>query len=712
MARDPHLNAGLKWRLLGAFVVAALTPVALIFFRAPQWAAIVASLVVAGFLAWYVGRYILGNVNRLLSIAERLGRFRRRRSGAYSRDELGELIHDFDHFLNGLEHSYTEGLEPPSDAEPAEPGLLRAAHGRAVFQASLATGDTLAGDATVLPGQATDYQRSCPRMTGVNAVRVFRETLTVVKEQLAQLRDVPELDEKDKGIIEFQRLLLEDEALIKGVETCLGDKLNLNESISTTFAIIISKLVASKNAYIAARADDCLDLKQRLMDAIIRKVNPGVQDLYADAAGKVVFCQQIYPSEVIMLQRAGAVGIVSALGTASSHAEILLRSFNIPSLVNIEGLPVHMLKGRKVLLDTLHKRLIIDPTPDEVTELTHQARVDPKLIIREPVQLQNGEAVAVCATINNVTVEARRARETGADGVGLFRSEMSFIGRPNLPGEEELFQEYKTLVGAFKGMPISMRMLDLGSDKIASFGQDEGEENPCMGNRSMRLLIRRSDIFRNQLRAMIRAASDETCILFPMISGWHELDRISQFIKRVADELEHEEIEGADRVKYGLMVEVPGVVERFQDYVGEFDEFNIGTNDLTQYTLAADRNNRNVTEYFKTYHPSILSMIERICRLGAGARKKVCLCGEMANEIELLPLLIGLGVRRYSVPYLFIPQLKQLVRSVDVAKCRELAGKALASRSTDQVEALLREYRFLAHEPYVPDSAPECPAGT
>ena len=696
METSPNLNINIKWKLFGAFFLAFLTPVVLFLCRMPPEIIVGTGLVFTGLLAWY-SIHLFNTVTELLRLANRLRVRRSEQNPAAAKDEVTQLIHAFDDFYVGLETSFTTStlgktITQTGLGESGEPALAKAAHGRAVFDAGLASGESIAGEAMMLPRRSEEELMGLSGLIGKEALSLFRKAVDQVKEQLVRLRDIPELEESEKGIIEFQRLLLVDAALIKGVQACLRDDLTLSESLNTTFVVIVSKLEASKNRYIAARSADCLDLKQRLRETMARSSGAGEDDIYGVVSGKIVLCQQIYPSEVIMLYRAGVAGIVCSQSTASSHAEILMQSFNIPSLANLSGVPVQVLPGRSVLLDTLHKRLIVDPEDHEIEDLSGQSPIDPSSVIRDRVFLSNEEPIVINATINNVEVEAQRARDAGADGVGLFRSEMSYIGRQDLPDEEELYQEYSVLTNTFKGKRVTMRMLDLGSDKLAAFQAHEYEENPCMGHRSMRLLIRRTDIFRNQLRAMLRAANDDACILFPMISGWHELDKIQSLISRISEELRSEDVEISENVRYGLMVEVPSVVERFDDYVKEFDEFSIGTNDLTQYTLAADRNNKRVAEYYKSYHPSMLSMIRRVCKEGKKYDKTVCLCGEMAADAFLTPLLLGLGVRSLSVPYALIPETKKLVRSLDVVKCQEMADLALSCRSTGEVEAVLADF--------------------
>ena len=693
---DPGSPARIGWKLLAAFLLCALVPVSLHVLEVPVWLAGVAGVTVAAGLAWYAYARMFGTLHRLWTIASRVPaqhteNFRPQTPPA---DELDGLLELFDHLVSEvakrklgdtveLDRATLQASGPPP--APAK-GLPR------VHQATVATGDSVVGPAVALPRRMAEDLLLSARLDGPAAAKLFTAAVAVVRQDLEGLRSAPELKDAQRGIVDFQILLLDDEALNKGVQKCLGDGLSLPEALNNTFAAIVAKLESSGNAYIAARAADCLDLKQRLMDALLRQTHPGVDDLYAECAGKVVCCQQIYPSEVITLCRVGVKGIVAVTGTATSHAVILLQSFNLPALVNIDDLPVHLLAGRQVLLDTETRRLVLDPTPADEQHLRTPTTALSRGAWRAPVKLASGEEVRVLATINNVGVEAARASVSGADGVGLFRSEMGFIGQRELPSEEALTAEYRALTSAFAGRPIVMRMLDLGSDKLAGFQQDdEREENPCMGNRSMRLLLRRPTIFRQQLRAMLRAATPETCILFPMISGWHELHRVRDLADKIARELAATEQLDLDRVGYGIMVEVPGIVERFEDYVSEFSTFNLGTNDLTQYALAADRNNKDVAEYYNYLNPAILSMIHKVCRLGDAHERHVCLCGEMATDRAALPLLLGLGVRSFSVAYPQIVRMKERLRTLDLPECEALAAKALLCRSSDEVEALLKQ---------------------
>lgn len=690
----PGIDISIRWKLALAFVVTLAFPIAMQEARMPIWLTVLIGVPVTMAATWYASRRVIELTHRLREVISRFGRSAAANpdDDDHFKDELSDLVHSFDHLVEHLEQSYPTPAPATGDApaKTATSGAF-AAQVRHTYIASLATGEPAAGVLCLLPRRGVEDMRWASRVTGDKALAMFADACKVVREQLEKLRDGSDLAPDKLGIIDFQVLLLKDPSLTKGLDTCLADGLTLPDSLNTAFGFICTKLEASPNAYISARVPDCLDLKHHLIDALSHLANPSLADAYRGLTGKIVACHQVFPSDVILLRNAGVAGLVSVLGTPSSHAEIFLQSFNLPSISNVPGLPMERLQGCHVLLDTHHKRVITCPNEQDLKVISRAPEVRAADIITGPVLLA-GQPFSVEVTINNVAVEAALARDFGADGVGLFRSEMSFIGRPDLPTEEELFREYRTLAERFAGRRLVMRMMDLGSDKLAMFQQHITEENPSMGNRSMRLLIRHPQIFRTQLRAMLRAATPETCILYPMITGWHELRIIRKLNDEVLRELAEAKIPHCAQVQYGLMVEVPGMVERFADFVEQFDVFNIGTNDLTQYTLAADRNNEEVAEYYRFFHPAIISMIRKVCRIGQEHGKVVRICGQMGADITLLPLLVGLGARNLSIPYRHIPTVKHLITRLDLHACERLAADALAAASTDDVEALLHAY--------------------
>ena len=691
MRNQPNIDISIRWKLLGGFAACFFLPVIAAQVGVPLWLTLAVGLpLIIGLTLFSAGR-ILRTLERVHSVMDRLGKKKHPSEGdpAY-KDELSALAHGFDDLVGHLSASISEDTQV---TESLVEDFTKTQVIHRVWLGSLATGESVVGEAAMLPRRVEGDLLRVAQVKGTQAAHLYDEVAKLARGQLRELRDGADVTEDQRAIIDFQVLLLDDPAVSKGMHTCIEEDLTLPDALSTTFGVISSKLENSDNPYLRARVPDCMDLKHRIIDTLFHKTNPGLSDLYTGLADKIVICQQIYPSDIITLRKVGVRGIVSAAGTASSHAEIFLQSYNLPSICNIPNLPVDRLNGQTILLDTHHRRVIIRPNEQDLRVTREKQGGGTLAIIRPPIALGSGEPMHVDVTINNIEVEASLAKEYGADGVGLFRSEMSYIGRLDLPHEEELYREYRQLIAEFPNRPVVLRMLDLGSDKLAIFQHANREENPCMGFRSMRMLIKEPHIFRTQLRAMLRAASPNTCILYPMISGWTELLKINAMVQEIRDQLDAEGIEYQHKVQFGIMVEVPGLVERFTDFVDDFDVFNIGSNDLTQYTLATDRNNEAVADYFTFYHPALISMIYRVCATAREHGKVVRMCGEMGSDIELLPLLVGLGVEHFSVPYRHVPTLKMNLQRLDLALCEQLAAQCLACRTPDEVRKYVRQFK-------------------
>jgi phosphoenolpyruvate-protein kinase (PTS system EI component) len=513
---------------------------------------------------------------------------------------------------------------------------------------------------------------------------VFQSVRDRARRELERLQQEAGLRPSERGIIEFQRLLLDDEALAAGVERGLAQGLDLLESLTTTFGGLISQLETAERDYLRMRADDCRDLERRLLYLIHAEVVPGESDAASTVRDRIVLCVRVLPTEVLFLHRSGARGLVIAHGAVSSHAQILLQSLDFPSLTQFDELPLETLAGVPLLLDPPRRRLVARPKPDDAPGVS--TRVEAVAPIAGPVALASGEPFGVMASINNAFTEPRAAAAAGADGIGLFRSEMTFIGRPEPPRESDLVEEYGHLTAAFPDSTVVMRLLDLGYDKLAFLGG--GERDGPMGLRSIRLLVRHPDLLRTQLRAMLRVAHGKTMLLVPFVSGADEVDVVRGLIDAARADVERER--PVPPVGWGMMVEVPAVAARFEDYVDRFDCFSIGSNDLTQYTLAADRNDSEVADYYRATHPAVLSLIRRVCTLARERGKPVTLCGEAATQVDLLPLWVGIGLTSISVGHRLVPRMKAAVTRLDRAACVALAEEALRARSIRDVDEVLR----------------------
>lgn len=678
-----RLNISIRWKILAGYFASALLPCLLLYNEVSLfWTCIISISVSLSFALMAIFRImnILGRVQQALTDREELSALKP------AKDELRLIEESLDHFSEYVNKSQAASFDLDLMAQTRDFSQRTVEKS---YEARLVTGEPVAGEVYVLPARDSMELVTSARLIGDRAREVFVQAVGVVIEGLNRLKGLDGLSEGDRGIIEFQVMILHDPSLELEVERALSSGENLLATVSRTFDSFIDKLKHSENYYMRERIHDFDDLRERLFGAIHKASGQEASDRFAECRGKIVACEHVLPSDVFSLHDAGAKGLISKENTSSSHAQILLSSLNMPSATSIEDLAVSLLNGHHVLLDVLKGKIFIDPKEEVVAGVIENFNNRKDDVIQGPVALKSGEGVNIGVTVNNPRIDAVHAKEMSPDFVGLFRTEMHFIGQKTLPSEQELFEEYSIMTNSFDGQLVVIRMLDLGGDKICGFDSKAAiEENPSMGQRSMRFLLDNPQLFRLQLRAILKLTHGELCLLYPMISGWSELHEINQFVERVVEELKFE----GHKVKVprkGIMVEIPSIVTRFEDYVDHFDVFNIGTNDLTQYALAADRNNAAVSQYFKAHHPSVLSMISKVARLCKEKGKRAIICGQMGADLRLLPLLIGLGIDNISVNWPYVSRLKKEVTLLDKQECNRIAEEALACSSVTEVERIL-----------------------
>lgn len=597
-------------------------------------------------------------------------------------DELTAAVRWSDQLLGGMEASVEEFTSSHNDTLPRfDQGL------RFEVSAQLHSGESISGE-LVNYIHHHDSGLSIPVFDPVRNEEVFRGAVEALEEKLGEMLELIKVD-KDRGILEFQVYFLKDPNFIEGFLSNNAQGMGLELCLENLFKDFILRLEKVKNEMIRSRITDLVDLKMQLVQEILFIVHRE-RSYEQTLKGSVVLIQSLFPSQVLLFHKSGVVGIICREGTSSSHSQILLESLGMPSLTELPSFP-EAPDGERVLLDIDEKKVIFNPNRGDLEMIEKARRLHRDApVLHQPVQTRSGEEIKIKTNLN-LPKEAHRSLTYGPDGIGLFRSEVAFLGMGHLPDEDEQYEIYRKITRAFVGRPVVFRMLDIGGDKLVG-RQSEREENPCMGLRSMRLLIDQPDLFRSQYRAILRAAHDETTVIFPMVNGMDELEEVMGRVRQFEEEMARDGVEHK-KVRHGIMVEVPGIVERFEDIVDSFDVFCIGTNDLTQYTLAADRNNQVVSRYFSPIHPALLKMVSKVCRLAKEHNKEVCLCGEVASNPMTLPLFIGMGVQQFSVPFRTIPALKELVQAQEVEECRELAQAALACKTCEQVKGLIRAHQ-------------------
>ncbi|MBF0197103.1 MAG: phosphoenolpyruvate--protein phosphotransferase [Planctomycetes bacterium] len=677
------MNISIKWKILGAFVLAMFLPFCLHLAGFHPFVCLAVGggfvLLLAGYI-YYRIQFTLDVIkNKLIPLGHKPPKFTDTAVSLFQ-DELSAAMVWTDRFVATLEETASSFDTQHGDLKPIESGEHH------VFRGNLSTGDP-----TIAPSvnwkSTIEFGLAIPLFPPKRNEEIFQTCLKSLKIKLKKMKGLM-ANTNAHGIIDFQLYFLDDQNFLGGFATLNKDGIALDVVLESLFQDFIQKLEAAKSEYIRSRTKDLVDLKNQLIQEALSLLN---EDASQDSRlkGRIILVSHLLPSEVLQFHRCGVAGIISEEGTPSSHTQILLESLEIPSISDCKTLGT-IPDGEDIAINVISKKAIVNPNDEErlkVATALEKVRSNP--IIKEAVSLISDEQIMVKANIN-MSHDASRAKIYGADGVGLFRSEIAYLGRPELPDEDALLKSYSEITDAFQDSPVTFRMLDIGGDKLVGVRQSQ-EDNPCMGRRSMRLLSAHPRLFETQYRAMRKAAHKQTNIIFPMVNGMDELDEIMGAIETFNDKLNHEDQELCP-VKYGIMVEVPSIVQRFEDVVTHFDVFNIGTNDLTQYTLAADRNNQDVAGYYSSLHPAIISMIHKICTIGQEHQKEICLCGEVASDRNLLPLWLGLGVRQFSVPFRYIPAVKCLARKLDISQCKALADNALKSYSVSDIERKLADF--------------------
>ena len=526
------------------------------------------------------------------------------------------------------------------------------------------------------------------------ALAETRKQLTAVQERL---RD--EFGAKESQIFDAHLLVLEDPALMEEVGRQIRDEHHTPEyAFYTASEKYAEALSAVDDSYLSERAADIRDVTQRVLGNLIgQPQRAGVSDLTEPC---IVVANDLTPSDTAQLDPAKVLGFVTEVGSRTSHTAILARSLQIPAVLGLGEAIEELKPGQTVLLDGFNGFVIISPSEQTLFEygqlVERQSSIEESLdeIRTEPAKTLDGHTIILSANIERAgDVEA--VRKSGATGVGLFRTEFLFINRSDLPNEEEQFQAYKKVTESLAPEPVIIRTLDLGGDKLLSHVNVAAEMNPFLGWRAIRLCLEEKDLFRTQLRAILRASAfGDLKIMYPMVSGMDELDAANVLLDECRDQLRAEGVEFAENLEIGVMIETPSAAMIADSLARCVQFFSIGTNDLIQYSLAVDRLNEKIAHLYEPTHPGILRLIKTTVDSGQAQKIWTGVCGEMAGELSMVPLLIGLGVAELSVVPSLVPRVKMLIRSIEMAKARELAEFALNCDSPgeilDRAEALAK----------------------
>src|SRR4051812_4898624 len=453
------------------------------------------------------------------------------------------------------------------------------------------------------------------------------------------------------------------------------------------FTRLADRLAAAKNEMFAERAGDLRDVGRRVL-RLIAGINSGGPAYPEDA---IVVARDLTPSETAAFDRHRIRGFCTVTGGRTSHVAILARSLGIPAIAGIDGRALELAEGTRVVLDGTAGVLLVDPSEGDlalaskVTERAAARRVLVASMARQPAVTIDGVHVDVAANAGAIT-DAVDAAAAGADGIGLLRSEFLFMDRASAPDENEQYEAYAAAVRAFGGTsPVTIRTLDVGGDKPLAYLPLPREDNPFLGIRGIRIAPLRPDLLRTQLRAILRASRHgRVQVMFPMVTSYDEWTAAKRMLEEERVTL------GVPPIAAGVMMEVPAVALTADVFAADVEFFSIGTNDLSQYTLAMDRSHPTLAPQLDALHPAVLHLIDLTVRAARRHGRHVAVCGGLASEEEAVPILIGLGVEQLSVSVPVVPAIKERVRTLRAGQCRALAAAALSAATAADVRALTR----------------------
>ncbi|MCX4269601.1 MAG: phosphoenolpyruvate--protein phosphotransferase [Lachnospiraceae bacterium] len=491
------------------------------------------------------------------------------------------------------------------------------------------------------------------------------------KEQLQKLYDkvVKEVGEANAAIFEVHQMMLEDDDYLEAIHNMI-----LTENVNAEYAVAVtgdnfSKMFASMDdEYMKARAADVKDISERLVRNLSGQ---GDTDL-SEMDPSVIVADDLSPSETVQMDKEKILGFVTVHGSTNSHTAILARMMNIPALIGVPMNLEQIQTGMTAVVDGFQSKVIFEPTEEICAETEKRIQEE-----REKVQLLqslkgqenitlDGKTVNIYANIGSVS-DVGYVLENDAGGIGLFRSEFLYLGRNDFPTEEEQFQAYKQVLQTMASKKVIIRTLDIGADKQVDYFNLGKEDNPALGYRAIRICLKQPDIFKTQLRALLRAAVfGNLSIMYPMIISTDEVKQIYAIVEEVKKELEEQGVP-YKVPEQGIMIETPAAVMVSEELAELVDFFSIGTNDLTQYTLAIDRQNERLDDFYNPHHPAILKMIQIIVDSAHKYGKWAGICGELGADAELTETFLRMGVDELSVAPSMILKLRKIVRELDLS---------------------------------------------
>jgi phosphotransferase system enzyme I (PtsI) len=508
---------------------------------------------------------------------------------------------------------------------------------------------------------------------------------------------LPEELKSQGGIFEAHLLLVNDPILVNSAERKIAeDRINAEAAVTAAVRRIVSVMQGIEDPYIKTRLDDVEMIGKALVDTM-RDQAGGASAIFQE--GSIVVCRDMSPAEATGLPTSRVAALVTELGSQTSHTSIIVQAMGLPTVVGAAGLMARIEHGDQLIVDAREGHVIVGPDDDAIK--FYQARQKSEESFKvEIVRSSHLPAVTLDDRLVDVFGNLELVEELpailsyGAEGIGLYRTEYLYLTSRLLPTEDELFEVYRRVVASAAPRPVIIRTLDLGADKIlAVSGTPEARQNQALGLRAIRYCLKHVDIFRTQLRAILRAsAHGQVRIMLPMVSSLEEIRRTRALLADTAGDLRAEGLDPPRDIPVGIMVEVPAAVVLVDELASEADFLSIGTNDLIQYSLALDRTNPDVSELYQPYHPSIMRMIKTVVDSGRSRGLSVSVCGDMASAPLTAPVLVGLGVDMLSMPSASIPVIKRLLRMSSFGDLAELSGRVLKAKTSEDSLGLIQAH--------------------
>lgn len=523
--------------------------------------------------------------------------------------------------------------------------------------------------------------------TAISEVEAIREKVaTTVGEEEAQVFDA-------------HAMVLSDPEMLESIQSNIRDnKVNAEQALKDVATMFISMFEGMEdNPYMQERAADIRDVTDRVLSHLLGVKIPNPSTIQEEV---VIVARDLTPSDTAQLNREFVKGFVTDIGGRTSHSAIMARSLEIPAIVGTKSVTSAVQEGDLLIIDGLDGNVIINPDEATLKEFHAKAaafeeqRVEWQKLKNTASQTKDGKHLEIAANIGTPK-DLVGVVENGAEGVGLYRTEFLYMDSADFPTEEEQFQAYKEVLEGVQGRPVVVRTMDIGGDKELPYLKLPHEMNPFLGYRAIRIGLAEPEMFRTQLRALLRASAFGTLrIMFPMIATLNEFRAAKAMLDEERAKLQEEGVEVADDIQVGIMIEIPAAAVLAHQFAKEVDFFSIGTNDLIQYTMAADRMNQQVSYLYQPYNPSILTLIKHVIDSAHAEGKWAGMCGEMAGDQTAVPLLVGLGLDEFSMSASSVLKTRSLVSRLDYQEMKQLADKAINECTTvEEVIALVDEMK-------------------